>query len=335
MLFFLLLMFGVFLASTEERTQVELDHPWIPENAVAVSPNGRYLAIGSSSEGKIWIADLWHRPVTIQEIDSIYAVMSLQFTPDAQYLLAGGADSLIHAWRAGKWQRLKSTLKLPFRSIETLAAKPTSSTFVCGSGKREATELVFFRFEPDELPCFEKTFLLSTEDLCEYPLRLAYTPDGEKLILEGYMGDLLSIAFPDSTTYTKTSIYSKTSYGLAGLSISLDSRYLAFSPLTQDLILIYDFKTNRIIEQKKIAESCPLAFSSNGKFLFSVLNENRLLYWKTKGWQLVDSVTIPELQVIQIIKAVPYSNLLVVMGFSDLLIWDYRQKKVIARYTLK
>ena len=64
--------------------------------AIAISPDGRLAASGGGAEGGVMLWDLANR----ESIGSIKAgpSFSLAFTPDGQWLLAGGEDGVVSAW---------------------------------------------------------------------------------------------------------------------------------------------------------------------------------------------------------------------------------------------
>ncbi len=292
-----------------------------------VSPDGRYLAAGNVC-GRLWIVNLWQEsfPVVYQN-DSLFSIASLRFSHDAQYLLVGSTDSTIYAWRVGDWQRLDDSLKLPFQVVNALAQQPFTDNWICGSGHRDAQLLAFFRFEPDSFPVFPISKFISTTDWFEYPLSLNFTPDGKKLVIEGYMGDLLFSPPTGLKRDLVEVIYDKEPHGMRGMGFSPNGRFFAFSPLDDNRIFIYDVGREKIVKQLGLDESSPIAFSADGKFLFGVLKNNILLSWNTRNWHLSDSQEIKELSQIWDIRAIPFSKQLILGEASKLVLWDYHLKQ--------
>ncbi len=321
-------LLAIFYACREDS-----DHPWIYHTGVDVSPNGRYLAFGSG-DGRIWIINLWDETPEARIIDTIYGVMSLRFSGDAQYLMAASADSLVHVWETENWQKLSEIFQLPFRIGKALENFPSTSDWVCGNGHRDWPMLMFFRFEPDSFPHFQAIKQLPMDGFFEYCLSLNATPDKQKLVVEGYMGDLLYYLNTDPPLQTFKTIYTQEDHGMKGLSLSPNSQYLAFSPLDVPSIFIYDFQKDTIIQVLKLDDINALSFSSDGKFLFVVFNNNILAYWTTHDWSLFTTVQIPDFNIIYIMRAVPYSKRLVLMNHTQVVLWDYNQKRVIGFFNL-
>ena len=113
---------------------------------------------------------------------------------------------------------------------------------------------------------------------------------------------------------------------MKGLSFSPDGRFIAFSPLDDHRIFIYDTRQKKIVKQLELEESSPLAFSADGKLLFGVLKYNILLSWNTRNWHLTDSQKIKELLQIQKIRAIPFSKQLILLGANKLIFRDYQLK---------
>jgi WD40 repeat protein len=308
----------------------------IDTNAVKIAPNGRWIAFGSNS-GNLWIIDLWQQPIRARLVDSLKGVAALSFTPDATYLLGGDFDSTLYLWRTGTWQRIDQSLKLPFKIVNTLAFHPFQPLAVCGNGPHEQPTLVFFEFAWFPFYALSSHQTYQVSGLFEYPLRLLFTPDGRNLIVEGYMGDLIYFPLNLKRNSTKSDllarkkiIYDKESHGMTALSVSPDGRWLAFSPLDEERLLVYDFKNDSIVKTFATPLSPALTFTRDGQFLFMVIHDNQLAYLQAPDWRIVQTATLHGIEYASAIDHVPYTHwLLVTRGFNEFYLWDYEKKQMV------
>ena len=94
-------LLDVFSLSKNNNSQLSnlsrLNQPsWV--YSLAVSPNGKILAIGSYS-GEVWLWNLENRKLPVRVLSAhTDAVESLAFSQDSQTLLSGGWDNHVKVW---------------------------------------------------------------------------------------------------------------------------------------------------------------------------------------------------------------------------------------------
>ncbi len=123
---------------------------WVPPNQyfvppVAFSGDRRYLAIGISigpaadpcplptCEGRLHVWDLKSGACAFAT-DAKYArVMSLAFSHDNQYVIAGHTDGTVRVWSTGKWQLVQEFRCCSGTWIRAIAISPDDSTLAIGA----------------------------------------------------------------------------------------------------------------------------------------------------------------------------------------------------------
>ncbi len=309
---------------------------WVYAGAIRVSPNGRWVAVGSD-DGRLVIIDMWRSPATFRLIDRIDCVSALTFSGDAQYLFVGNGDSTVYMWRTSTWQRLADTLITRFRGIQAMASPPQSDGLICGNGNRELPALQLFRRAPDSLKWYH-SLTWFPDQLLMYPSELLFTVDGRHLLIDSYMGDLLRVPVsPDGRFHWSavSAIYRRESHGMGGMAVSPRGRWLAFSPLTRDSVLIYDCHSRRIIHRIAVGECTPLAFDLHGQRLFMIKNRNQLVSVRCKDWQVEKVIPFPDFSLVYHMHSVPYQSRLVLQGSSHFVLWDYESEQIVLRFNLE
>jgi serine/threonine protein kinase/WD40 repeat protein len=86
--------------------------------AVTFDPKGRFLATASGSQIQLWNVAGWTGKH--EELDAESPIAGLVFTPDGQWLVAGGADGRPRSWEVGKPGTTKSGA--PIGAITQVAA---------------------------------------------------------------------------------------------------------------------------------------------------------------------------------------------------------------------
>jgi WD40 repeat protein len=103
-------------------------------NAVAISPNGRYLAAGDDGRTiKVWVVADGKEKCTLH--GHTRPVLGLAFSPDGLRLVSASADETIKVWDITTHQETL-TLRGHTGAVHAVAFSPDGATLVsCGSDK--------------------------------------------------------------------------------------------------------------------------------------------------------------------------------------------------------
>jgi WD40 repeat protein len=197
--------------------------------AVAVSPDGRTMAAGSSSNAiQLWnIADTTH-PVKLGPPIKVYADIteSLAFSPDGRTLAAGGNDATLRLWDVTSPAhpvRLGKPLRAHSNTVGAVAFSPDGH--VLASGSADKTIQLWNVADPVNPVSLGKPLTGHTSTVAS----LAFSPDGRTLASGGfdYSVRLWKVADPAHAAALGKPLYGHGQAFVESVAFSPDGRTLA------------------------------------------------------------------------------------------------------------
>lgn len=245
--------------------------------SLAVSSNGRYLAVGSES-GTIFIIDLLNPNSSAVQLRKHQGVIfSMAFTPDGTQLFSSGADKKILLWDLG--DKSSSVINEGAANTRTIAISPDGKFLACGSDNGriflwdiKGNQLVDISNE-DKAAIHSIAFspnglTLVTGDL--YGKLKFWNPYSHKLTrtLQPHSGRVTDIAFSNSGDMVASSSYDK--------SIAIfDTRFVTNNPIM--------FKENSLVFS--------LIFTNDNKKLITASNSGDFIsVWPAQSRVLAEQL---------------------------------------------
>jgi WD40 repeat protein len=229
-------------------------------NALAFSPDGRYLASGDALGVHLWSISDGKMLKILPSNDA--QVNSLAFTPDSQVLVSHQEDHSLHIWQIPDGQRLHTLME----TVSGWALHPEGRTLASGSP--------YGRVRLWRLPQAELT--QSLEGRTDGSA-LAFSPDGQLLIASD-LQRLRVWRMPDA----EPALEFETAWrDLDSLFISPDSRLLVASG-KRDSMRVWQLPDGQPVQTLKglTAPATQFCMDPSGRFLFH--NEEKLV----RVWQV-------------------------------------------------
>jgi WD40 repeat protein len=121
-------------AAWQELATLRGHEKWV--NSVAFSPDGKFLASGSSDDTvKVWEVGSWREVATLRGHKGF--VFSVAFSPDGKFLASGSSDDtvkvweVVNIWKVRKWQKVANLRHE--RSVTSVTFSPDGVLLVSGS----------------------------------------------------------------------------------------------------------------------------------------------------------------------------------------------------------
>jgi WD40 repeat protein len=105
-----------------------------PPTALAFSPDGRYLAAGSTGAVQIWDVDKSELVRTIRGFERV--LLTLAFSPDGNLLAGGTQDGQVWVWDAGRGAEVQ-VIQAGTKGVRLLAFAPDGRSLVTGGIKHQ------------------------------------------------------------------------------------------------------------------------------------------------------------------------------------------------------
>ncbi len=227
-------------------------------NAVAVSPDGKTVAVGQDSRA----VTLWEvstgEPVGLPLVGNECQVLSVAWHPEGSLLAGGGEDNSIHIWDVSTGERVY-VFRRHKGSIESLAFSPDGSTLASGSYDGTVRIWDISKEQVSVLPKDSNPIWSIAYSVCS----VAFSPDGSLLASAKADG---TIHFWDTTSGNPVGIPLR---GHSGSTLSV-----AFSPDGSLLasvgkdrkVKLWDVSTRGLLASWK-ARSNSVTFSPDGSLL--------------------------------------------------------------------
>jgi WD40 repeat protein len=243
-----------------------------PVRAVAISPDGNYLATSANCNIKIWNIST---NKLIQEFEAHKEwIWTLNFNPNGDLLASAGDDNIIHLWDTHSWQR-KSTFTGHTSWISSVLFSPDPSDQRLASSSADFTIRIW--------DCQSEKCLRILEGHNNWVWSVAFSPDGN-YILSG--GDDQSIIIWDSTHgYCLREIQGFTNW-VWSVDFSPDGQSIACGS-EDGTVRIWDVRTKRRITSIHAHEKriwC-VTFSSDNKMLASCSDDKTIRIWDLESSQ--------------------------------------------------
>jgi WD40 repeat protein len=245
--------------------------------SLAISANGRYLAVGSEN-GTIFIIDLLNpNSSTVQLRKHQGVVFSMAFTPDGQQLFSSGGDKKILLWDLGT----KSSTVINEGTVNTraISISPDGKFLACGSDDGSIFLWDIKGSQVIDIPSEDKAAVYSiafspngltlvSGDL--YGKLKFWNPYSHKLVrvLQPHSGRVTDIAFSNSGDMVASSSYDK--------SVAIfDTRFISNIPIS--------FKENSLVFS--------LIFTNDNKKLITASNSGDFIgVWPAQSRVLAEQL---------------------------------------------
>jgi WD40 repeat protein len=290
--------------------------------ALAISPDSRYVAIGSGFEiseiGVLNTASWKPEPPLTGHGDW---VSSLTFSANGQRLISSSADNTIRVW---DMNRRITTRVLKGHQSEVLGLSLTSDESRAVSGGKDKRILEWDLNAP--LPPFREHLL------DERVTQVVFSADSRSFYTINKNG---SLSIWDAKTFKRQHSLSPELGPNSSIILSPDGDHLIAGTGSGQLWVL-DAGDLQVVAQQSAQSGkiLPVGFSADGKFLVALEFGNKISLWNVDTWQLrsrVESGLNIEIYS-KAYCAIPQdSDMLLCPSDRDLIWWDLAQSKELAR----
>jgi WD40 repeat protein/uncharacterized caspase-like protein len=244
-----------------------------PVQAVAFSPNGRFVLSGSSDNTlKLWDSASGKLVRTFEGHQN--DVTSVAFSPDGRFVLSGSADKTLKLWE-GASGKLVRTFEGHQKRVESVAFSPDGRLVL--SGGDDGTLKLWLSASGQLVRTFEghQGWINS----------VAFSPDG-RLVLSGGEDNTLRLWESASGRLVRT--FEGHEYGVYSIAFSPDGRFVLSGGADKTLKL-WESASGRLVRTFEGHEYGVLsvAFSPDGRLVLSGGDDGTLKLWLSASGQLV------------------------------------------------
>jgi WD40 repeat protein len=289
---------------------------------LAISPDSRYVAIGSGYE----ISEIGVLNTTSWEQEPPLTghgdwVSSLTFSANGERLISSSADNTIRVW---DMNRRVTTRVLKGHQSEVYGLSLTSDESRAVSAGKDGRILEWVLNAPR--PAFREHLLAEPVQQVVFSAdsRSFYTIDGNG-----------SVSIWDTETFSKQHSLSPELGGKSSIILSPDGDHLIAGTGSGELWVL-DAGGLRVVAHRpaQSGQILPVGFSADGKSLVALESGNKISLWNVETWQLRSRVetglNIESYQ--KVYCAIPQdSDMLLCPSEADLVWWDLAQSKELAR----
>lgn len=252
-------------------------------NAVALSPNGNYLAVGKADNDVVIL-----NPATGATLATLTGhtspVTSVAFSPDSTQLATGSSTTLnnIKIWQTSDWTNTQ-TLTHTSSGVNALAFNPAGTSLA--SGATAATDNLIVWLVSDWSTVTSKTH--SSVGV----LSVTYNASGT-LLASGSDDTSNNIKIWETTGWTNTQTLDSHTNSVTSLAFNPAGTLLA-SASKDDLIKIWSTSSWTISATitASAGDVNAVGFKNDGKLLSSAHADNSLRIWSSTDWSSVKTFT--------------------------------------------
>ena len=247
-------------------------------NPVAISPDGKTLAIGSE-DGTIKLWDLQTgvlRNTLKGHTASIYAIA---FSPDGQSVASGSADESIKIWNPGTGKLLR-TLSGRLKGISAIAISPDSQTLLCGD--RAGNIAIWNVKTGEQISFFAGHSILVTS--------LAISPDGQTAVSSSQ--DNTIKLWEIKTGQLIHTLTTPDSHHFSTVAISPNGETIA-SGSWDGVVRLWNPQSGKLVKSLRVSSVSinTVAFRANGHTLVSGGGDGTIRLWDLRTGKMLRTVS--------------------------------------------
>jgi WD40 repeat protein len=231
---------------------------------VAISPDGKLLALGLTNRVRIYDLDTMTRAAELKSYRDI--IPALEFSPDSRYLAVGSWDKSLDLWEMGSFQQVKS-FEGHTDWVAALAFSPDGRFIASGSNDNS---MIVWNVETGAIDRkVSSNSWFSDVD---------YSPDGATMATSSWNQDALLLEA--STGQELARIQRPAEQWVLNLTFSPDGQTLVLGTWNYDVVL-YDIaaRRERAVLRGHGDNPTGMAFTSDGQVLVTADEGGQLRFW--------------------------------------------------------
>jgi WD40 repeat protein/predicted Ser/Thr protein kinase len=244
---------------------------WV--NSVSFSPDGKFLASGSSDETvKVWAVGSWQEVATLRGHGNY--VNSVSFSPDGKFLASGSLDATVKVWAVGSWQEV-ATLRGHGSYVWSVTFSPDGKFLASGSSDETVKVWAVGSWRE----------VVTLRGHGNYVNSVSFSPDG-KFLASGSNDKTVKVWAVGS--WHKVATLEGHGGDVNSVSFSPDGKFLA-SGYSYGTVKVWEVGSWREVATLRGHEYSvrSVTFSPDGKFLASGSSDETVKVWGVGSWQEV------------------------------------------------